>query len=465
MWIMSTDEKPENAVVLRQKKSSGLSKVQKLKRRISDGLGRLSSLNKDNRKSRAASTDLLNGDIQWQTPEDIATPDSDTNFLHSWERLHLSEGDGLDQKSSVKRAVSVASDSRLLDISSANGTYKAESIYGREDAYVRMEQLGEGSYATVFKGVSNLTGQEVALKEIRLQEEEGAPFTAIREASLLRDLRHANIVTLHDIVHTKTSLTLVFEYVAGDLSQYLEKHPGGLVANNVRLLLFQLLRGLAYCHHRKILHRDLKPQNLLLSSAGELKLADFGLARAQSVPSHTYSPEVVTLWYRPPDVLLGTTNYTATLDIWGTGCVFVEILTGHPAFPGAKDAYDQLDKIFQVLGTPTEATWPGVSQLPSYKPAKLAFHRAHRLGRAFPRLYDISNAESLAIKLLQLRPEARPSARDAMRHEFFSCLPAELFSLPDQLSIFTVSGVQWSREARNHPPAVLRVAQDLRRQR
>ena len=158
------------------------------------------------------------------------------------------------------------------------------------------EKLGEGSYATVFKGFSNLTQQVVALKEIRLQEEEGTPFTAIREASLLKDLKHANIVTLHDIIHTKSSLTFVFEFLSTDLSQYLESHPGGLSASNVKLFMFQLLRGLAFCHARRILHRDVKPQNLLISEAGELKLADFGLARAKSVPSHTYSHEVVTLW-------------------------------------------------------------------------------------------------------------------------------------------------------------------------
>nr|XP_054917346.1 cyclin-dependent kinase 14-like isoform X2 [Dermacentor andersoni] len=194
-------------------------------------------------------------------------------------------------------------------------TFEGNMTFGRIEAYVRLEQLGEGSYATVYRGYSNLMGKVVALKEIRLQPEEGTPFTAIREASLLRGLKHANIVTLHDIIHTKDTLTFVFEYVHTDLSQYLEKHPGGLNPKNVKLFLFQLLRGLSYCHERVILHRDLKPQNLLISEQGELKLADFGLARAKSVPSRTYSHEVVTLWYRPPDVLLGSTDYSTSLDM------------------------------------------------------------------------------------------------------------------------------------------------------
>lgn len=139
-----------------------------------------------------------------------------------------------------------------------------------------------------------------------------------------------------------------FNFQHTDLSQYLERHSGGLDPRNVRLFLFQLLRGLAYCHKRRVLHRDVKPQNLLISEVGELKLADFGLARAKSVPSHTYSHEVVTLWYRPPDVLLGSTEYSTSLDMWGVGCIFVEMITGMAIFPGVRDAYDQLDKIFKV---------------------------------------------------------------------------------------------------------------------
>ncbi|XP_032144858.1 cyclin-dependent kinase 18 isoform X3 [Sapajus apella] len=189
--------------------------------------------------------------------------------------------------------------------------------FGKLETYVKLDKLGEGTYATVFKGRSKLTENLVALKEIRLEHEEGAPCTAIREVSLLKNLKHANIVTLHDLIHTDRSLTLVFEYLDSDLKQYLD-HCGNLMSmHNVKIFMFQLLRGLAYCHHRKILHRDLKPQNLLINERGELKLADFGLARAKSVPTKTYSNEVVTLWYRPPDVLLGSTEYSTPIDMCG----------------------------------------------------------------------------------------------------------------------------------------------------
>ncbi|CAB4061525.1 CDK14 [Lepeophtheirus salmonis] len=313
---------------------------------------------------------------------------------------------------------------------------RGDSPFGKLEAYIKLEQLGEGSYATVFKGYSNLTKQVVALKEIRLQEEEGAPFTAIREASLLKELKHTNIVTLHDIIHTKSSLTFVFEYVNTDLSQYLEKNPGGLNPKNAKLFLFQLFRGLSYCHKRRILHRDVKPQNLLIGENGELKLADFGLARAKSVPSHTYSHEVVTLWYRPPDVLLGSTNYNTSLDIWGVGCIFVEMLNGYPCFPGVRDVYDQLDKIFRVVGTPTEEMWPGVSSFPNYKPHKMCYYRSQRLGHTWPRLYDIPFAESLASMLLQQKANKRVGADQALRHRYFSDLPSRIHDLEDEESVF-----------------------------
>ncbi|XP_045874025.1 cyclin-dependent kinase 15 isoform X3 [Meles meles] len=251
--------------------------------------------------------------------------------------------------------------------------------FGAASSYLNLEKLGEGSYATVYKGISRINGQLVALKVISMNAEEGVPFTAIREASLLKGLKHANIVLLHDIIHTKETLTFVFEYMHTDLAQYMSQHPGGLHPHNVRLFMFQLLRGLAYIHHQHVLHRDLKPQNLLISHLGELKLADFGLARAKSIPSQTYSSEVVTLWYRPPDALLGATEYSSELDIWGAGCIFIEMFQGEPLFPGVSSILEQLEKIWEVLGVPTEDTWPGVSKLPNYNPEWFPLPKPRRL--------------------------------------------------------------------------------------
>ncbi|KAK1165571.1 cyclin-dependent kinase 15 isoform X2 [Acipenser oxyrinchus oxyrinchus] len=322
--------------------------------------------------------------------------------------------------------------------------------FGTATSYLNLEKLGEGSYATVYKGISRINGHLVALKVIRMKTEEGVPFTAIREASLLKGLKHANIVLLHDIIHTRETLTFVFEYVQTDLAQYMIQHPGGLHSYNVKVLLFQLLRGLSYIHRQRILHRDLKPQNLLISCLGELKLADFGLARAKSIPSQTYSSEVVTLWYRPPDVLLGATDYSTGLDMWGVGCIFIEMLEGSPAFPGVTDIIEQLQKIWAVLGVPTEETWPEVTELPNYKPEWFLPCQPRMLRNVWKRLGQLPyKAEDLAKKLLQCVPRDRLAADEALHHEYFNSLPPALLQLPDTMSIFKVPGVRLEPEVRD----------------
>lgn len=476
----------KEGVTMREKKGGAL---QKLKKRLSHSFGRLSISREEGEESHNNHRGHNHGNkvpyngytseefLDRLEPNGNNIPSDKTSF--DWT--------GANDHDRVQRQLSVSSDSKLLDEDIREETrvimrpkkpprpksevflnkqdnlhprrkrfsaFGGDSPFGKSEAYIKLEQLGEGSYATVYKGYSNLTNQVVALKEIRLQEEEGAPFTAIREASLLKELKHSNIVTLHDIVHTRETLTFVFEYVNTDLSQYMERHAGGLEHRNVRLFLFQLLRGLSYCHKRRVLHRDVKPQNLLISELGELKLADFGLARAKSVPSHTYSHEVVTLWYRPPDVLLGSTDYSTSLDMWGVGCIFVEMITGMPTFPGIRDTYDQLDKIFKLLGTPVEDTWNGVTHLPGYKPHKLAslkkpsnikdkngLYRPRKLGHSFPRLYDIVEGETMAQALLQLNPDDRIGAEEALTHSYFAPLPKKLYELPDETSIFSVEGV------------------------
>uniref|UniRef100_A0A672QWG3 Cyclin-dependent kinase 17-like n=1 Tax=Sinocyclocheilus grahami TaxID=75366 RepID=A0A672QWG3_SINGR len=274
----------------------------------------------------------------------------------------------------------------------------SEIGFGKLETYIKLDKLGEGTYATVFKGRSKLTDNLVALKEIRLEHEEGAPCTAIREVSLLKDLKHANIVTLHDIVHTDKSLTLVFEYLDKDLKQYMDDCGNIMSMHNVKIFLFQILRGLAYCHKRKVLHRDLKPQNLLINERGELKLADFGLARAKSVPTKTYSNEVVTLWYRPPDVLLGSSEYSTQIDMWGVGCIFYEMAAGRPLFPGST-VEDELHLIFRLLGTPTEDNWPGISSIEEFKSYNFPKYKPQPFINHAPRYLHsicVSTSESLS---------------------------------------------------------------------
>ncbi|XP_058396194.1 cyclin-dependent kinase 18 isoform X2 [Diceros bicornis minor] len=301
--------------------------------------------------------------------------------------------------------------------------------FGKLETYVKLDKLGEGTYATVFKGRSKLTENLVALKEIRLEHEEGAPCTAIREVSLLKNLKHANIVTLHDLIHTERSLTLVFEYLDSDLKQYLD-HCGNLMSmHNVKIFMFQLLRGLAYCHRRKILHRDLKPQNLLINERGELKLADFGLARAKSVPTKTYSNEVVTLWYRPPDVLLGSTEYSTPIDMWGVGCIHYEMATGRPLFPGST-VKEELHLIFRLLGTPTEETWPGVTALSEFRAYNFPRYLPQPLISHAPRLD--TEGINLLTSLLLCESKRRLSAEAALSHPYFRSLGERVHQLEDR---------------------------------
>ncbi|XP_053562591.1 cyclin-dependent kinase 18 [Bombina bombina] len=315
--------------------------------------------------------------------------------------------------------------------------------FGKLETYVKLDKLGEGTYATVFKGRSKLTENLVALKEIRLEHEEGAPCTAIREVSLLKKLKHANIVTLHDIIYTEHSLTLVFEYLDSDLKQYLDNCGNLMCMHNVKIFMFQLLRGLSYCHQMKILHRDLKPQNLLINEKGELKLADFGLARAKSVPTKTYSNEVVTLWYRPPDVLLGSTEYSTPIDMWGVGCIMYEMATGRPMFPGST-VKEELHLIFRLLGTATEETWPGISSNKEFKAYSFPQYRPQPLKSHIPRLD--SEGIDLLSNLLLYEDKKRISSDTALQHPYFKALGERVLTLSDNTSIFTVKEIQLQKD-------------------
>ncbi|KZT03064.1 Pkinase-domain-containing protein [Laetiporus sulphureus 93-53] len=286
-------------------------------------------------------------------------------------------------------------------------------------SYKKLEKVG--TYGVVYKAEDVTTNQLVALKKIRLEaEDEGVPSTAIREISLLKELKDDNVVRLLDIVHVDTKLFLVFEFLDVDLKRYLEqgnKMGNPITPDIVKKFTYQLSSGLLYCHSHRILHRDLKPQNLLIDKYDNLKLADFGLARAFGIPMRTYTHEVVTLWYRAPEVLLGSRHYSTAIDMWSVGCIFAEmVMRGHPLFPGDSEI-DQIFKIFRVLGTPTDEVWPGVRQLPDYKstfpnwvPQDLADH--------VPMLDD-DGIELLKMMLIY-DTSKRISAKRAIIHPYFA---------------------------------------------
>ena len=284
--------------------------------------------------------------------------------------------------------------------------------------FTRIEKIGEGAYGVVYKAKETSTGEMVALKRIRLDsEQDGVPSTAIREISLLKELQHTNIVKLLDIIHADNKLFLVFEYLNQDLKKYMELYTvkNGLPLPLVKSFMFQLLRGLSYCHTNCILHRDLKPQNLLLSSDGLIKLADFGLARAFGVPIRTFTHEVVTLWYRPPEILLGCKYYSTEVDIWSLGAIFSEMASHKVLFKGDSEI-DQLFQIFKIQGTPDDEIWPDVSKLPDYKDSFPKWSR-QSLNNFNPQL-NIDGLDLLS-KMLTYRPEDRITAKMALIHPFF----------------------------------------------
>ncbi|SCV74056.1 BQ2448_6488 [Microbotryum intermedium] len=360
------------------------------------------------------------------------------------------------------------------------------------EAYHDLGKIGEGeshddptrTYGTVYKCIHPTTKQLVAMKKIRLEDDdEGVPSTALREVSVLMELGqsdgpgHDNVVKLLDVIHNDSCLCLVFEFLDLDLKKFMDNAsqaadlamsksaseggtgmginldaagpsrgklrarrglPPDLVKvsatgamssvssrhcssdhkflNLFQKLMTQLLLGLSHLHSRRILHRDLKPQNLLIDKAGNLKIADFGLARAFGIPLRTYTHEIVTLWYRPPCVLLGGRRYTTAVDVWSVGTIFAEMLSGMPLVPGDSEI-DQIFKIFRLLGTPTAEVWPGLATMPDFKPTFPRW-RPQNLREVLPEM-DHTSLHLLS-GMLTYDPSRRISAKSSLLHPYFN---------------------------------------------
>ena len=294
--------------------------------------------------------------------------------------------------------------------------------------FQKIEKIGEGTYGIVYKALDKVTKQFVALKKIRLDtESEGVPSTAMREITILKELEHPAVVQLLDVVFCNEAMYLVFEYLDRDLKRQLDdfvqrkriKNPAyncGLPEPLVKSYLQQISCGLAYCHSHSVLHRDMKPQNLLVDSKGVIKLADFGLARAFRIPSRCLTHEVITMWYRPPEILLGSQHYTTPVDIWSLGCIFYEMLMKTPLYAGDSEI-DQLFRIFRSLGTPTEENWPGVFILPEYKSGFPNWTGKDPYKILDENKYSFEARDILA-KMLVYAPDERISALECLRHPY-----------------------------------------------
>jgi len=233
---------------------------------------------------------------------------------------------------------------------------------------------------------------------------------------------HDNIIRLREVIHKGPSLYLVFDFLPNDLKGFLLSSKDMIAMPQIKIWTYQLLAGINFCHMRRIIHRDLKPQNLLIDETGKMKLCDFGLSRSFGIPLREYTHEVVSLWYRAPEILLGTNQYSTPIDVWSIGCIMAELVTKIPLFPGDSEI-DQLYKIFSLLGTPNDKIWPGVTQLPEYRPffpqwqpKSLATH----ISRLDPVGVDLLE------KLLRYSPSQRISARQALDHPWFNEVPENM---------------------------------------
>jgi len=302
---------------------------------------------------------------------------------------------------------------------SARRHYGSSRIAAPGGRYDMIQKIGEGTYGVVYLATDRLTDRIIAMKKIRLDDEdEGIPSTALREIALLKSLNHPNIVSLEEVVSCGDRLFLVFEYLDYDLKKYLDAQYGMLKPHTIQSMMYQLLVGLEFCHRNRIIHRDLKPQNLLINKNGNLKLADFGLARAFQIPERTYTHEIVTLWYRPPEVLMGIKQYTTAVDIWSAGVIFAEMITKRPLFPGDSEI-DELFKIFRLLGTPSEKEWQGVEKLPDHHKMFPRWKRQD-LQKKF-KGFSFMGIDLMKI-MLRFDPVERPSCRELKFHSYFDNL-------------------------------------------
>ncbi|KAG6619606.1 CMGC/CDK/CRK7 protein kinase, variant [Phytophthora cinnamomi] len=316
---------------------------------------------------------------------------------------------------------------------------KPRFYVGDIDNYSIIDKVGSGTYGEVFKCQHKVTKDIVALKKLRPDvEKNGFPVTSIREMKILKYLKHPNIVELKEIVSSsappkegkRPPLYFAFEYMEHDLSGLLNHPRVKFTRTQIQCYMRQLLTGIAFMHRNKIIHRDIKASNLLLNNQGMLKVGDFGLSRfwnEVNAKAGRYTNKVVTLWYRPPELLMGSTSYDFSVDIWSIGCIFGELLLGKPILQG-KTEIEQLQLIFGLCDMPTEETWPGFFKLPGAESFQMDDKYVCPLRERFKNFPP--HAVDLLEKLLQLDPAKRITAAEAMDHDYFwrvqTCKPRDL---------------------------------------
>jgi len=332
----------------------------------------------------------------------------------------------------------------------------SRSVY----CYERLNSIEEGSYGVVFRARDKETGDIVALKKLKLDDEKhGFPITALREINSLMMCKHENVVGIREVVvgDTLTQVFIVMDFIEHDLKTLLHVMPAPFLQSEVKTLMIQLLSAVAHCHERWILHRDLKTSNLLMNNRGTIKVADFGLARRYGDPVGVggLTQLVVTLWYRAPEILLGATTYSTAVDLWSVGCIFAELILKEPLFQ-AKGELDLISMIFKLLGPPTSSSWPDYASLPLAKTINLPPPHPSQLRQRFPHI-SLAGVDLLS-RLLTYDPEERITAEEALKHPYFSESPYPKH--PDLFSSFpSIAAGEKRRKPYDSPPAPVRVAE------
>ncbi|NWW77860.1 CDKL2 protein, partial [Climacteris rufus] len=287
------------------------------------------------------------------------------------------------------------------------------------DKYQVLGLVGEGSYGVVTKCRNRENGQIVAVKKFLESDDDAAVRKiALREIKLLKQLRHENLVNLLDVCKRKKRWYLVFEFVDHTVLDDLEASPSGLDYDRVRKYLFQIMRGIAFCHSHNIIHRDVKPENILVSQSGVVKLCDFGFARPLAASGEAYTDYVATRWYRAPELLVGDSKYGRPVDVWAVGSLITEMLTGEPLFPGDSDI-DQLFHITKCLGNLIPRQQELFYKNPLFAGMKLPeVKELESLDKRYPKLP--AAVLDLAKECLQIDPDKRPSCAELLEGDFFN---------------------------------------------
>ncbi|KAL4324607.1 hypothetical protein GQ457_11G020430 [Hibiscus cannabinus] len=285
------------------------------------------------------------------------------------------------------------------------------------ERYTLIKEVGDGTFGRVWRAIHKQSGELVAIKKMKKKYYSWEECVNLREVKSLQRMNHLNIVKLKEVIRENDILFFVFEYMECNLYQLMKDREKLFSEVEIRNWCFQVFQGLAYMHQRGYFHRDLKPENLLVSK-DIIKIADFGLAR--EINSHPpYTEYVSTRWYRAPEVLLQSHQYTSIVDMWAMGAIMAELFTLRPLFPGTSEA-DEICKICSVIGTPTKELWPDGLDL------------ARAINYQFPQFAGVhlsalipsasNDAISLITSLCSWDPCKRPTAAEALQHPFFqSC--------------------------------------------